>query len=120
MDGHSTDKSRVLVGGPKIIVSLCVLLAASLFFNVWQYGVIQGQCSSNMTPKAPTAQSETTGQQVELRRKQNRVEADKRFDQLYKELESLSRLNDQMVKPGLPLRDLSRTADGSVKPTAVQ
>jgi hypothetical protein len=95
-----------------------MFLAASLFFNVWQYGVIQGQRSSSMSPKAAT-QTETTGHHVERKRNQNTVEANKRFDQLYKELENLSRLNDQMVKPSPYPGNISRTADSSVKPAAV-
>ena len=120
MDGHAADRFHAFAISPKVVVPLGIILAASLSLNIWQYGVIQGQRSSNMALKSAAAQAELTWQQVELKRRQSKVEADNRVDQLYRELEHLSRLNNQILDTSPRPRTLPRTTDDSVKPMVTQ
>ena len=99
MDGQGARK-LALVAPSAIITFLSVVSAMSLGLNLWQYGVIQGQRSLNTSLKSTATVAQTKQQEVELKRKFTRDEADKRFDQLYKEIESLSRLSDQVLDAG--------------------
>ena len=63
--------------------------------------------------------AETKQQEVELKRKITRAEADKRFDQLYKEIENLSRLSDQVLDAGQRSAVTPRTGDRLVEPARV-
>ncbi len=114
MDGHGVHK-RVVVSPTTVITLLSVVLAASLGLNVWQYGVFQGQHSL----AASSSAAATLAKAKKLERKTARAEADKRVDQLYKELDNLSRLSDQLLdggqRPGIP----SQTRDRSVEPARV-
>jgi hypothetical protein len=99
MDGQGARK--LSLAAPSAIVRwLCVALVMSLALNLWQYGVIQGQRSVETSPQATATVADTKRQEVEFKRKLTRDEADKRFDQLYKEIESLSRLNDKVLDAG--------------------
>jgi uncharacterized protein HemX len=118
MDGQGA-RRLALVAPSTIIASLCVALAVSLGLNLWQYGVIQGQRSVNTSLKATATVAQTKQQEVELKRKITRDEADKRFDQLYKELENLSRLSDQVLDAGQRPTVMPGMRDQLVEPARV-
>ena len=104
---------------PVVITSLSVLLAASVGLNLWQYGVIQGQRSSDRPPPAEPSVAATRVAASEPRPKTTRADAEKRFDQLYKELDRLSRLSDQVLDTNQRASIPARTNDLSVKPVRV-
>jgi hypothetical protein len=118
MDGHGVRKP-VVVTPTTVITLLSIVLAASLGLNLWQYGVFQGQHSLAASSKAAATLAEAKRLELELERKTARAKADKRVDQLYKELDNLGRLSDQLLdggqRPGIP----SRTRDQSVEPARV-
>jgi hypothetical protein len=118
MDGQGARKLGLAV--PSTTVgSLCIVLALSLGLNLWQYGIIRGRRSFDTSLKATTAAAETTRQEAQLKRKISRDEADKRFDQLYKEIENLSRLGDQVLDAGQGSGVTPRTGDRLVDPARV-
>jgi hypothetical protein len=116
MDVQGARKFLVSVKSGKTIAALCVLLVASLFLNVWQYGVIQGQCSSNASLTKTANLAKTKWQEVELKRKNAWSDADTRVNQLYQELDNLSRLNDQILNSSQRQPAISRMKDGLVAP----
>ena len=119
MDAQRARKFLESVGPAQILLPVCILLAASLLLNFWQYARIQKQHSVTVSFKGATAHAEANKQEVDLKRKKARAEADKRVDQLYKDLENLSRLNDQILSPGEHARPASRSRNSLVEPTAV-
>jgi hypothetical protein len=120
MDVQGAWKFLVSVKSGKIIAVLCVLLVASLFLNVWQYGVIQGQCSSNASLTKTAKLAKAKWQEVELKGKNVWSATDTRIDQLYQEIDNLSRLNDQILNSSQRQPAASRTKDGLVAPAGAR
>ena len=118
MDGQKARKLN-LAAPSMIITSLCVTLAGSLGLNLWQYGIIKGQRSFDTPLKATVAAAETKQQEVQPRRKIASDVANQRFDQLYREIENLSRLSDQVLDVGQRPSITPRTGDQLVKPAGV-
>jgi hypothetical protein len=118
MDGQGVRKLG-LAAPLTIVRSLCIALGVSLGLNLWQYGVIQGQRSFDTLSRAASAPAEIKQQPVDLKRASTKAEVDKRFDQLYKEIENLSRLNDRVLEAGQRSGVTPRTGDRLVEPARV-
>jgi hypothetical protein len=86
-----------------LIIPLCVLLGASAAWNLWQHNLLEQQQrqSSAAAPltreEATRADMEAKPDQAQLKRKAVSAEDKARVDQLYKELENLGRLNEQLL-----------------------
>jgi hypothetical protein len=116
MAGYGVRKLS-FAGPTTIITPLCIMLATSVGLNLWQYGVIQGLHFSHASSKVAMATTERGREETEPT--SAKVNAEKRFDQLYKEIENLSRFNDQVVDDSQRVGVTPRSGDQSVKPARV-
>ena len=82
-------------------IVLCTLLAVSTFGNLWQHRVIAQKSLEILTVArsraAAPASTEPESTQMQHEHHTARARANARVDQLYKEIESLSQMNDHVI-----------------------
>jgi hypothetical protein len=88
--------SRSLV----LIVALFSLLLASVIWNFWQYRLIEHhrmQVLAIQRAVAAHAEMETEQAGTRMKKKAETDAADQRVQQLYREIDNLSRINEQLL-----------------------
>jgi hypothetical protein len=104
MDVRGAQKFRVSGHSLLLIIPLCVLLGASTTWNLWQYRQIEHQRLQSLVARksakneAMRTEAETKSNQAQLKRNAARAEAKARMDQLYQEVENLSRINERLLQ----------------------
>jgi hypothetical protein len=82
-----------------LIIPILILLVLSVIWNVWQYRLVkQAQQLALATERAKAQQVATEAAHIEARRKKKAEDAAalQRTQQLYREIENLSQLSDQL------------------------
>jgi nitric oxide reductase activation protein len=83
-----------------LIMALCTLLLASVFGNIRQYYLAEQQYRRTATreqeAKAKTAQAEAEAERAKLRR-QAAIASSERIDQLYREINNLTQMSEQVM-----------------------
>jgi hypothetical protein len=89
-----------------LVVPLCALLLASGIWNVRQYRLAHQQrlqtVAAEREAKAETARAEADAKLAKLKKKAADIETGARVDQLYQEINNLTRMSEQVL-----LRDRS-------------
>jgi hypothetical protein len=103
--------SRSLV----LIVPLFTLLFASVIWNFWQYRLIERHNLETMaTQQAAAARAQVEAEQARARMKKKAKNdaADQRVQQLYREIDNLGRINEQLLAQPLRQRNTLRRTGG--------
>jgi len=85
-----------------LLIPLCALLAGSLSGNIWQYRVaaekrLQAE-KAEQTAIAKASEARREAEQKKLKRAGD-AKTDERVQQLYREIDTLTRLNEQFALP---------------------
>jgi hypothetical protein len=106
-----------------LIIPVCVLLLASAIWNVWQYRIIEQQrlqaLAAEREAKAVAARSKIEAERAKLK-KTAAAASDARVDQLYQEINNLTRINERvLLRNPSPQGTLSSKKDGDGEAAAV-
>jgi hypothetical protein len=107
MDSEGTRKFHLSRRSLALILSLTSLLVMSVFWNFHQRRLIASEHERLMAVQSKeTARANEEAEQAAARKKRNAKWAgsDARLQQLYREIDTLSRLNDQVVAQPEPKR----------------
>jgi hypothetical protein len=114
MDIEGTRKFRLSKRSLGLTVSLITLLGISVFWNLQQRRLIAAERERLMTIQSKeTTRASEEAEQATARKQRNAKWAgsDARLQQLYSELDTLSRLNEQVVAQPQPKRSLPPAID---------
>jgi hypothetical protein len=114
MDIVGTRKFQLSKRSLALAVSLITLLGISVFWNLQQRRLIAAEHQRLMTvQKKETARANEEAEQAAARKKRNAKWAgsDARLQQLYREIDTLSRLNEQVVAQPQPKRSTPPAID---------
>jgi len=115
MDCSGVARFRAAIKPFTLTIPLCAILSVSVLINFRQYRLIQQQTANAKVKKQTEEQ-----RQAELKQRTARAAANKRVDQLYQEIESLSRASDQILIETQRSRNDARTQDSLVEPVGKQ
>jgi hypothetical protein len=114
MDIVGTRKFQLSKRSLALAVSLITLLGISVFWNLQQRRLIAAEHQRLMTvQKKETTRANEAAEQAAARKKRNAKWAgsDARLQQLYREIDTLSRLNEQVVAQPQPKRSTPPAID---------
>ena len=106
---HISSRSLVLV------VPLFTLLMASVIWNFWQYRLIKQHHRQTMAAQraaADRAEAEAEQARARMKKKAESDAADRRVQQLYREIDNLSRINEQLLAQPLHQQSTPRKIGG--------
>ena len=99
-----------------LIIPLCTLLLASAIWNIRHYRLAEQQCLQVVAAERE-ARAEATRAEVEAKRaklkKQAAAATDARVDQLYQEINNLTRMSEQFLLRNQSPRGTLAKKDGS-------
>jgi Tfp pilus assembly protein PilX len=119
MNIKKTRKFRVSNQSLALIITLVTLLVVSIFWNLHQQRLIkQEHLQAVAVQRAEAARVSEQAVQDEARAKRNAAWAasDARVQQLYREINSLSQINEQLLAPTDQQRITPAKKDDSVEP----
>ncbi len=110
-------KAPISVRTMMVIIPLAMLLVASCIMNVRQYQLIQREHHRELAAEAARAREEAERIEVQRKKKAEWAASDARVQQLYREINTLSQINERMVadplpKPASPRQDLGADSAG--------
>ena len=123
MDVERAPSVRAVNRSLLIAIPLLALLAASVGWNVWYYRLeqkrrMQAQAEERAS-KAAVALANEKAEQARLKRQLKDSKSADRIQQLYEEINHLSRVGEQPLPLGKKARSANAVADGSAKNTSV-
>ena len=124
MDVERAPKFRALNRSLLIAALLSALLAASVGWNVWYYRLeqkrrTQAQAEERASKSAVSLANEKAAQ-ARLKRRSRDAKSVDRIQQLYEEIDHLTRVGEESIPLGKSTRNENATADGSAKKTSVR
>jgi sensor histidine kinase regulating citrate/malate metabolism len=124
MDVERAPKFRALNRSLLIAALLSALLAASVGWNVWYYRLEQKRRAQShaedRASKAAMALANEKAAQARLKRRSRDAKSADRIQQLYEEIDHLTRVGEESIPLGKSARNENATADGSAKNTSVR
>jgi hypothetical protein len=102
-----------------LLIPVSALLLASVSWNVWQYRLdrdrrVQAKAAQRST-KAAVALVKEEANRARLRKQARDAESDARIQQLYKEINNLTRASEGILLPRETTRTIPSTTDGPEK-----
>jgi hypothetical protein len=123
MDVERVPRFHVVNRSLLIAAPLSALLVASVGWNVWYYRLEQKRRvqarAEERASKAATALANEKAEQARLKRQLRDAKSANRIQQLYEEINHLTRVGEESLPLGKSTRSANATAEGTAKNTSV-
>jgi hypothetical protein len=123
MDVKRAPRFRAVNRSLLITAPLSALLVASVGWNVWYYRLEQKRrvqaLAEERASKAAVALAKEEAEQARLKRQSRDAKSAGRIQQLYEEINQLSRVGEESLPLGKSARSTNAVTDGPAKNTSV-
>ena len=119
MDGRRAWKFVAANRSLMIVIPMSALLLASLSWNVWQHRLDRDRReqakAKERSATAAVALAREYADRAQLKRQARDAESDARLQQLYQEINNLTRVSERILLPNEPSGRAPATTDGPEK-----